>query len=298
MAVLQDKGISYGELYRRWEGSQWSATQIDLVADAARWHALTDSQRDALSWLLGMFLSGEDAVASDLAPYIEAAPTEEQRYFLATQQADEARHSVFFARYAHEVMGVGDAGCDAIGAAVSNAHESCNFAYRAIFRRLRALSQRLHVERDIVSFAEAVCMYHLVVEAALAQAGQHHLELATRRLGGLPGLEAGIANVARDEQRHVAFGVLVLSELFATNAHARIAVSRLLAEVLPYTGGVFRPAGRGRRYDGELGFSVEDITSFGLDSLRARLRTAGFQIDEELAAVAAESPSMAENAYS
>ena len=55
-----------------------------------------------------MFFHGEDAVADDLAPFIDAAPREEQKYFLATQQVDEARHAIFFKRFMHEVVGVGD----------------------------------------------------------------------------------------------------------------------------------------------------------------------------------------------
>ena len=51
-----------------------------------------------------MFLHGEDSVADNLSPYIDAAPLEEQKYFLATQQVDEARHAVFFARFMREVL--------------------------------------------------------------------------------------------------------------------------------------------------------------------------------------------------
>ena len=52
-----------------------------------------------------MFFHGEDVVADDLAPFIDAAPREEQKYFLATQQVDEARHAIFFNRFMHEVVG-------------------------------------------------------------------------------------------------------------------------------------------------------------------------------------------------
>ena len=55
-----------------------------------------------------MFFYGEDAVTDGLSPYIDAAPKEEQKYFLATQQVDEARHSVFFHRFFKEVIGAGD----------------------------------------------------------------------------------------------------------------------------------------------------------------------------------------------
>ena len=68
----------------------------------------TEHERRAALWNYAMFFHGEDAVADDLAPFIDAAPREEQKYFLATQQVDEARHAIFFKRFMHEVVGRGD----------------------------------------------------------------------------------------------------------------------------------------------------------------------------------------------
>jgi hypothetical protein len=47
-------------------------------------------------------------VTDGLSPFIDAAPREEQKYFLATQQADDARHAVLFSRFMAEVAGIGD----------------------------------------------------------------------------------------------------------------------------------------------------------------------------------------------
>ena len=59
----------------------------------------------AALWNYSLFFYGEDAVADNLSPFIDAAPREEQKYFLATQQVDEARHAVFFKRFMREVVG-------------------------------------------------------------------------------------------------------------------------------------------------------------------------------------------------
>ena len=83
-----------------------------------------------------MFFHGEDAVADDLAPFIDAAPLEEQKYFLATQQVDEARHSVFFHRFMHEVVERGD-GTDRRRAARHRAR-----AHLGLPQDLRACSTR------------------------------------------------------------------------------------------------------------------------------------------------------------
>src|ERR671921_2287017 len=99
--------VSYEDLYARWERGNWRATEIDLTQDRIDWHErLTPEQRRGALWLYALFLHGEDAVTDDLSPYVDAAPLEEQKYFLATQQADEARHSVFFNRFMKEVVGI------------------------------------------------------------------------------------------------------------------------------------------------------------------------------------------------
>ena len=96
--------------------------EIDFTEDRRQWHeVMTEHERRAALWNYAMFFHGEDAVADDLAPFIDAAPREEQKYFLATQQVDEARHAIFFKRFMHEVVGRGDgidrrAGCSAIRA--------------------------------------------------------------------------------------------------------------------------------------------------------------------------------------
>src|ERR671931_427423 len=83
--------ISYTDLYKRWERGNWRASEIDFAADRVDWHErFSDLERRAALWNYALFFHGEDAVADDLAPFIDAAPREEQKYFLATQQAVEA----------------------------------------------------------------------------------------------------------------------------------------------------------------------------------------------------------------
>ena len=65
----------------------------------------TELERRGALWTYSMFFHGEDSVADNLSPYIDAAPKEEQKYFLATQQVDEARHAMLFARFMREVGG-------------------------------------------------------------------------------------------------------------------------------------------------------------------------------------------------
>src|SRR5437588_5934392 len=107
-ATLAADQLSYEDLYKRWEHGNWSATEIDFSTDREQWqNTFTDIERRGALWTYSMFFHGEDAVADNLSPFIDAAPREEQKYFLATQQVDEARHSVLFARFMKEVAGQG-----------------------------------------------------------------------------------------------------------------------------------------------------------------------------------------------
>src|SRR3954451_24202276 len=101
--------ISYEDLYERWEKGNWSAMALDFTQDRVDWHeGFSELERKAALWNYSLFFQGEDSVTENLSPYIDAAPLEEQKYFLADQQVDEARHSVFFGRFMLEVVERGD----------------------------------------------------------------------------------------------------------------------------------------------------------------------------------------------
>src|SRR5918993_3636289 len=124
--------ISYEDLYRRWEQGNWSAYDLDFSEDRTGWEALSEIQRKSALWIYSMFFYGEDAVTDGLSAYIDAAPTEEQKYFLATQQVDEARHSVFFHRFFKEVIGAGED----ISSTLASTESHLGWGYRKVFDRL------------------------------------------------------------------------------------------------------------------------------------------------------------------
>src|SRR3954449_4144362 len=200
------QNISYEDLYRRWEKGNWSAMEIDFSKDRDEWHnEWTDTMRKAALWNYSMFFHGEDSVTDNLSPYIDAAPREEQKYFLATQQVDEARHAVFFARFMREVVDRGDT----IGSSLAATHGELTWGFRKTFEHLDKVADRLRRDKSKPSLAAAICMYHVVVEATLAQPGQHFIESYLDERGILAAFRAGMENVSKDEQRHIGFGVKI-----------------------------------------------------------------------------------------
>ena len=268
--------ISYEDLYERWEHFEWRATEIDFSADREGWQSLSEIQRESALWIYSMFFYGEDAVTDGLSPYIDAAPKEEQKYFLATQQVDEARHSVFFHRFFKEVIGAGDS----LSEGLAFTEKYLDWGYRGVFGRLETMADELRRDRSLPKFAQAITLYHLIIEASMAQPGQHFIEDYFTKSGTMPGFSEGMHNVSRDEQRHIGFGVKVLSELLADSEECRAAVVELMREVLPYLTATFVPPGWDERYTTSYGFTLEDIFSFGMRSVEAKWRAIGFPLDE------------------
>jgi hypothetical protein len=264
--------ISYEDLYSRWEHGQWRATEIDFTTDREQWQkTLSDIERRGSLWTYSMFFHGEDSVADNLSPYIDAAPKEEQKYFLATQQVDEARHAVLFGRFMREVAGAGD---DTAGALAATGR-GLTWGFRKVFARLDKMAAELRRDHSKPKLAQAITLYHLVIEAMLAQPGQHFIEEGLGKRDLLPGFREGISNVSRDEQRHIAFGVKMLSELVREDADCAPAVEELLREVMPFTAGVFVPPEWDERYVTAFGFTLEGLYTHGAEAIEGRLRAAG-----------------------
>ncbi|HWB68369.1 MAG TPA: SCP2 sterol-binding domain-containing protein, partial [Solirubrobacterales bacterium] len=173
-----------------------------------------------------------------------------------------------------------------------------NWGYRGIFDRLDRMAEELTKDRSIPKYAQAITLYHLIVEGSLAQPGQHFIEDFFASEETMPGFSSGMANVSKDEQRHIGFGVKVLSELLGEGAPGweenRAAVTELLREVLPYGPAVFSPPGLDREYTECYGFSLEDIFTFGLKLIRQRWRTIGYPTEEMPPGVFPFDPEMGE----
>jgi Ribonucleotide reductase, small chain/SCP-2 sterol transfer family len=272
MSAATDQ-ISYEDLYSRWERGNWRATEIDFSQDKVDWHErFGDVERKAALWNYALFFHGEDSVADNLSPYIDAAPREEQKYFLATQQVDEARHAVFFKRFMHEVVEAGDG---SVACALDATRPELTWGFRKTFERLDTMADELRKDRSKPKLAAAIALYHVVIEAALAQPGQHFIESYLIDRDVLPGFREGMRNVSLDEQRHIGFGVKLLSDLIREDPECVDAVAELLREVMPWTAAVLVPPNWDRSYVECFGFTLEDIYEQGALSLEAKLRAAG-----------------------
>jgi ribonucleotide reductase beta subunit family protein with ferritin-like domain len=278
IASLPADAISYTDLYARWERGNWCATELDFTEDARQWREdFTEFERTAAMWNYCLFFWGEDAVADNLSPYIDAAPLEEQKYFLTTQQVDEARHAVFFKRFMQEVCGVGNG---SMSSGLQAIKPQLTPGFRKIFDRLDRMADELRADRSPAQLAAAVTLYHVVIEAALAQPGQHFICSYLEERDQLPAFRKGMENIAADEQRHIGFGVKLLSDLNREDpVGVPKAVARILRDVTRYTAQVLMPPGWDETYLTVFNYSFDKVGVEGLTSMTTKLRSAGLPIE-------------------
>ncbi len=221
-----DEGLvhlpTYRELYYRWERQQWRAQDIDFTGDRMQWEGMSQNEQKMRLYGLSAFFQGEACVTDTLAPYVLAMPDEEMRIFLTTQLVDEARHTVFFARFFKEVLGVDKEKLeDAL--AVAREHMNAQLKY-ILIDSLVEVAERIRQEPgNLAHLVEGITLYHVVVEGTMALAGQRSILEAYRTNGLFPAFRGGFTAVARDESRHVVFGVKFLREMIQRDAaYARV----------------------------------------------------------------------------
>jgi ribonucleoside-diphosphate reductase beta chain len=268
--------LSYGELYSLWERQHWAVADLDFTQDRIDWHERIDAEeRFARMYGLSSFFVGEQRVAQELGPMMRAAPTEEQRIFLCTQIADEARHVAFFDDFYREV---GVLESDNLQDRLAETSAHLNDAFGTLFDEMLAVRvDRLAVEaEDTEALVEAVTIYHMVIEGMLALTGQHFITDYNEQVGTLPGFVAGFTNVSRDEHRHVAFGARFLRDM-TQRGHGQV-IQRTLAEVLPIAQGVLRPKWVPEDVSDDtplFGATIAQTQAFATQALERRMKVIG-----------------------
>lgn len=198
-------------LFDRWERQSWTLADVDMAADRDGWEGLPSFLAAELRRNVDRFFLGEVAVAQTLAPLAQCAPEPTWQMYLCTQLADEARHALFFVRYL-EAVGARDAGVS-LGDDVNERWEATPAHFAELLdRQLRDVTERVWRSGGLACWYRAVTLYHLIVEGVLAVTGQRLMLDLVRDRPGLAALRAGMLNIARDESRHISFGVGALRE--------------------------------------------------------------------------------------
>ena len=265
---------TYRDLYNRWERLNWRVADLDFSADVDDWAALDPAHKERLLWTLGSFFVAEQRVAATLTPYVQAAPLPEQRIFLATQCVDESRHSIFFDRFFTEVIAAGE---DGLQQRLDTSRRWVGLGFAPLFDEyLVGITEDLREHPDdLRRFAKAVAVYHIVIEGVFALSGQKFILEWARNEGILPGFRAGFTAVARDESRHVQFGVLLIRDLLADDPSLLNPVNEGIAETIRLGTWLYQPPHGDVTYTRAFGYSLADLFNYGGTQLEKKIRAIG-----------------------
>jgi ribonucleoside-diphosphate reductase beta chain len=278
--ILQSRATPM-DLYHRWESQNWSTQDLDFTEDIEHWKGMTgvfEGFQTELQRSFTLFFVGEQAVTDTLSPLVHAAPDEPARIFLSTQLVDEARHAVFFSRFFDEVIGISGG----LSAALAVLRDHTVGGFKAIFdNQLVEATEAVRKDpNDYGKWIEGITIYHLMVEGMLALTGQKYLLSILRTMGILPGFRSGFTAVARDESRHVNFGVRAIMEAGIRDRDLLDRVSEAVFRLLePAVKTVASPerkfAIKPAESPEELRINPYEVREFSLNSLIKRLRVAG-----------------------
>ena len=274
---IDDKLVNlptYRELYHRWEKQQWSTQDLDFSADRQAWSEVPETSKPV--WISGfvVFFQGEVSVTNTLIPYLAAAPTEDQRIFLTTQLVDEARHAVFFDKFFREALMMEGPDIESILVRIRPLiHEAQR---QILMEGLVDVAQRIHDEPTNMDYlVEGVTLYHIIAEGTLALAGQRNMLNRNKRFGWYPGFQQGFTAVARDESRHVLFGVKFLRDMVQENASFADVIRNTITRWMPQIQQTLYLAEPQRQVLVAFGEDPDDIINFGMNSLRKKLKVIG-----------------------
>lgn len=242
----------------------WDPRDIDFTRDAADWARLKDDERDVILRLTALFQGGEESVTLDLLPLMMVIAAEgrlEEEMYLTSFLWEEAKHVEAFRRFLDEVApGSGD---------LSRFHGPM---WRRIFAgELPSAMDRLRFDPSPAAQAAASATYNMVVEGVLAETGYHAYDALLRRNGILPGMQEVVAHLRRDEARHIAYGVHLLSRLVAEHGDpVWVAVETRLNELLPMALGIVAEIFEAYPVP-PFGLEMEEFTGFALGQFGKRV---------------------------
>jgi ribonucleoside-diphosphate reductase beta chain len=184
----------------------WDPQALDFSADRADWIAFDDTERDFLLRTLSLFQAGEEGVTRDLLPLIMTVAGEgrlEEEIYLTSFLWEEAKHVEFFRRWLDEVA-----------LAPKDLERYLTPSYKQLFMvELPESLKALNTDQSVEAQIRASVTYNMIIEGVLAETGYHGFRQSLEANHKLRGLLDGIRLTARDESRHIRYGVFLLDRL-------------------------------------------------------------------------------------
>jgi len=189
----------------------WDPQKLDFSQDRLDWVGLTDVERDFILRNVTLFQAGEEAVTLDLLPLLMCVAEQgliEDEIYLTSFLWEEAKHVEFFRRWLDEVAEAG-----------GNLERYFTPSYAELFLHLLPDAMNaLKSDRSPAAQVRASTTYNMIIEGVLAETGYHGFRQTLRANGLMPGFLQGIELTARDESRHIRYGIHFLNRLVSADA--------------------------------------------------------------------------------
>ena len=242
----------------------WDPYELDFGRDREDWARLSADEQASILQITSLFQAGEEGVTLDLLPLIMVIAEEgrlEEELFLTTFLFEEGKHVEFFRRFLDEVCG-----------ARGDLHGFHTDTYRLIFyEELPQAMGRLRDDRSPEAQIRAAVTYNMIVEGVLAETGYRSYFLALERNRLMPGLRQGISHVKRDESRHIAYGVHLLSRLVADDPELWQIARTRMDELLPHALSFIEETFAGYGPVSPFGVRLEELSEFAQGQFQKRL---------------------------
>jgi ribonucleoside-diphosphate reductase beta chain len=218
-----------GSVYRKYEkaiNAIWNPRDFDYSQDVEDWGSLSETRREALLGLTVRFFAGEQAVAENLVPMIEAAWALNRfdwLMYLSTFVMEECKHSEFFAVWHERVAGIlePDELAPYFLEREKTVDPSGRFELKEVVHEgipryaseLNAAVQSQDREGIERAFLRYLTLYNGHVEGVLTMPSYEIVVDTCTAWDALPALQRGYRRILSDEGRHITFGTSVVREL-------------------------------------------------------------------------------------
>jgi ribonucleoside-diphosphate reductase beta chain len=212
----------------------WDPMAIDLSSDRRVWAEFEPLVKDVVTRNLSLFQAGEEGVTLDLLPLIMNVAKRgwiEDEIYLTSFLWEEAKHTEFFRRWLDEVAG-----------GPLDLERYLTPSYKTLFyEELPSALGALEHDSSNAALVRAAATYNMIIEGTLAETGYYgfrkSLELETPQ-GELRGLLEAVSLIARDESRHIRYGVYLIDRLVAQEPELWDVLQERMRELLPLALGV------------------------------------------------------------
>ncbi|HEU0190485.1 MAG TPA: R2-like ligand-binding oxidase [Mycobacterium sp.] len=255
------------KLFKGGNAKFWDPADIDFSRDREDWQSLSERERDIATRLCSLFIAGEEAVTSDIQPFMAAMRAEGRlgdEMYLTQFAFEEAKHVEVFRLW-----------LDAVGISEDlNGYLDAVPSYQKIFNEeLPEALNKLLVDPSPANQIRAAVTYNHIVEGTLALTGYHAWQKVCASRGLLPGMLELVGHIGDDERRHMAWGTFTCRRHVAADDANWTVFESKMNELVPVAVAAVHEVFSYYGDDIPFDLTLEEFTTYAMDKGMRRLGT-------------------------